>query len=271
MTPIRIPCPLCAGTGNHTLGGGRDNRMDRCSLCGGEGTIDAATGLTREASHDGTSAQPGSIISEGGQQIALSMEIRQVLAASLPGLSTSDHAVVADLIASGIVAAHSARSHIVTLGGDPGDEPDGDHVQAAVLSSVDAALTRTKPERNGVAETDVVAKAKQLCAETCSPKDTGDGKHSCPDCTAEFYGEWITDARAALAQTPPPPATGRVDVAGGVPSEEEIAAAIRANVVARWMGSDSFVEGFEEAAHAVLALLTPDHPAGDDAGTGRAA
>lgn len=44
MTALRVPCPTCAGTGNHTLDGGRNNRMDTCTVCGGEGTIPARTG-----------------------------------------------------------------------------------------------------------------------------------------------------------------------------------------------------------------------------------
>jgi hypothetical protein len=41
---IEVDCWTCAGTGNMTLGGGRNNLKDRCTTCGGKGKMPARTG-----------------------------------------------------------------------------------------------------------------------------------------------------------------------------------------------------------------------------------
>lgn len=42
-------------------------------------------------------------------------------------------------------ALRTARSQLVTLSGDPGDDADGDQIQAAVLGVIDAALAGADP------------------------------------------------------------------------------------------------------------------------------
>lgn len=47
---IAVVCPDCAGTGNHTIGGGRDNCKDTCTTCGGHGSVDPQTGRAAHTS-----------------------------------------------------------------------------------------------------------------------------------------------------------------------------------------------------------------------------
>ena len=41
-------------------------------------------------------------------------------------------------------ALHTARIQLVTLGGDPGEDKDGDQIQAAVLNVIDAAIAKAE-------------------------------------------------------------------------------------------------------------------------------
>lgn len=53
MPNFRLPCPRCSGTGTDTHEDRHaDTIMDTCGECGGAGTIDSATGETREGSFD---------------------------------------------------------------------------------------------------------------------------------------------------------------------------------------------------------------------------
>lgn len=48
--PLTLPCESCDGTGNATLGGCRNNKMDDCKRCAGTGMMPARTGETPHTS-----------------------------------------------------------------------------------------------------------------------------------------------------------------------------------------------------------------------------
>ena len=156
MPEIEVPCPTCAATGNMTPGGGRNNLKDRCTTCGGQRTIPARPGESRETSWPFAvpgAPQPPSYTPGEAERL-----VDALIAVAQDGAWTNHDGAASwgrdkyDAVYAKIVAARTALlSHISTAGrasspdrvikerGEDGRRPDGPGLSLRALHAANIA------------------------------------------------------------------------------------------------------------------------------------
>lgn len=159
MTAIRIPCPTCAGTGNHTLGGGRNNRMDDCATCGATGQIEAQPGSSWATSANPQTGEANATSAGQGEPVVILYRNWRD--------ETAVRRVVVVRWWFGSTQWHPEPQWLLTAD-EPGTGKRRDFAQAGILAwggeAVDAALSAMLPRPTHVTHTVRMARQEQMRA-----------------------------------------------------------------------------------------------------------